>query len=137
MELTINPDKAGAATAILCGIHCVLMPVIVVALPQVHIAESWEWLFFTTSFLMGSWSAFSTYRHDREVWPATTMLSGLLILLLPHLLGLPEAIHPVTAVIGASILISIHVRNLRVHAKHHAQPRPVVAQTVDSLTVAS
>ena len=119
MDMTINPDKAGTATALLCGIHCAAMPLVAIALPQIHISETWEWVFFTTSVLMASWSAYSTYRHDGEVWPATTLLSGLLILLLPHLLGLPESIHPVTAIIGASILIGTHVRNMRTHALHH------------------
>jgi hypothetical protein len=119
VDMPINPDKAGTATAILCGIHCVLTPVVMAAMPTFHMPEAWEWAFFSASFLMAAWSAASAYRHDRIWWPVLTMLGGLMILLSPHLLGLDESAHPITAVIGASILIGTHVRNMRAHADCH------------------
>lgn len=119
MDYPIDPDKAGTAAAVLCSIHCVLTPVVMAAIPTFHMPEAWEWAFFTTSFLMAAWSAASTYRHDRIVWPVLTMLGGLMVLASPHLLGLPESAHPLTAVIGATVLIGTHVRNMKVHAAHH------------------
>jgi hypothetical protein len=119
VDMPINPDKAGAATALLCGIHCLITPVVMAAVPTFHMPHEWEWAFFTASFLTAAWSAASTYRHDRAWWPMVTMLSGLMILLSPHLLGLPESSHAITAVIGASILIATHLRNMRVHANCH------------------
>jgi drug/metabolite transporter (DMT)-like permease len=119
VDMPINPDKAGTATALLCGIHCVLTPVVMAAVPSFEMPEAWEYAFFAASFLMAAWSAASTYRHDQSRWPVLAMLGGLMVLICPHLLGLPESTHPITAVIGASILIATHVRNMKVHAGCH------------------
>ncbi|MFC6438748.1 MerC domain-containing protein [Bowmanella sp. JS7-9] len=109
-------DRFGIWISSLCALHCLLLPVLLPILPLIGasiFAEVWfERTILTLSLLVGSWALISGYsRFHRQAYPLGLLLAGGLIYWNKDMFG--ESMEPFTIAVGALLLITAHVSNLR------------------------
>ena len=109
----IDTDTVGAFVAALCGVHCLVTPLILLALPALPLGEPLEWCLLTCSTLLACYTSWRANRKHGSWHTAMFMGLGLTVLLTPHLLGWPEDTQVIMSAIGASFLITGHVLNCR------------------------
>jgi hypothetical protein len=77
-------DKLGASASFLCAIHCALMPIIVTLAPLMALSilasETFEWILFGISAILGTISICWGYRMHRSRKAAAMLACGLALL---------------------------------------------------------
>ncbi len=115
-----SPAKAFDISAIglsgLCLIHCLVLPVVAVALPYLGGWSKAEWVHILFVALAAPISAIALFRRAAKRPPASLLLlaaAGLLLLALGAL-GLPDhALETPFSVMGGLLLAAAHTWNLR------------------------
>jgi hypothetical protein len=111
-------DRGGMLIASLCFVHCVAGPILLSfagLTSLVRISEKFEPLFLLGSAGMGIVALVPAYRkkHGR-VSCLALFVSGFICLLLRHSIDSHAIfIEPVAAAVGASLIITAHLLNLR------------------------
>lgn len=111
-------DRVGVALSLLCLLHCIATPLIILSLPilaRYYLANPIFHLFLAIMIVpVGLWSFVKGFKHHRSYRPLALGVPGMaLVALTPYLVHvqgfrLPEQI---SVVIGSCMLITAHVIN--------------------------
>jgi len=109
-------DRIGITATSLCALHCILLPVILPALPLLGISfladHAWEHVFLIVTAILGSIAMFSGFkRYHRKLYPFYLLALGVIIYWQKH--DFSEAVQPYFIVIGALLIVSAHLINLK------------------------
>ncbi len=109
-------DKLGIAATSLCGLHCILLPILLPALPLLGMSfladHAWEHAFLILTAILGSVALFSGFkRYHRKMYPFYLLFLGITIYWQKH--GFAESIQPFFIIIGASLIVAAHIVNLK------------------------
>ncbi len=112
-----NLDALGIGASLVCAVHCVLLPLLITALPLLGLEvlenEKLEYGLLGVSFLVGYTALIRGYRrHHRHVRPLLLFTGGYVILLLGHFFP-PEGWEPFVIAIGAGLIVWAHLQNLK------------------------
>ena len=118
-------DQLGSAGAVLCAIHCALLPVALVLLPMLSLgvlaSPGFEIGFVSFATLLASASLWHGYTHHRAyhafLWllPGLSLLwSGILVPALHH----PLLAHALTMSLGGALVSIAHLQNMRLSRGH-------------------
>ena len=109
-------DRMGIWASSLCALHCLLLPVLIPVVPLVgasFFAQDWfERTLLSVSLIVGFWALLSGfYRYHRQIYPVYGLLLGGIIYWNKDIFG--EAYEPVAVTLGALLIVSAHVLNLK------------------------
>jgi len=109
-------DKFGITAASLCALHCILLPVLLPALPLLGLSfladHAWEHVFLLVTAVLGSIALLSGYkRYHRRLYPFYLLLMGVGIYWQKH--DFSAEVQPFIIFIGTSLIIAAHFINLR------------------------
>lgn len=109
-------DKLGIAATSLCALHCILLPILIPALPLLGISfladHAWEHVFLVITGILGCIALFAGFkRYHRKMYPFYLLILGITIYWQKH--SFSEAIQPYFIIIGASLIVAAHVVNLK------------------------
>lgn len=109
-------DRVGIWASSLCALHCMLLPILLPAVPLIgatFFAEHWfERAILSLSMIVGFWALLSGfYRYHRQLYPLYTLLLGGLIYWNKDVFG--HHYEPYTVLAGALLIIAAHVINMR------------------------
>ncbi len=116
MKLTTeNPsslDRLGIWISSLCAVHCLLIPILPLLASSV-VGQNWfEKTILTLSMLIGSIALISgMVRHHGRAYPIALLISGGAIYWFKDMFG--HDWEPLTITIGASLIVSAHLINMR------------------------
>ena len=109
-------DRIGITAASLCALHCILLPVLLPALPLLGLSflasHEWEHTFLIITAIMGSIALFSGFKkYHKRIYPFYLLFLGVIIYWIKH--DFPEDVQPYFIIIGAALIIAAHVINLK------------------------
>ncbi|WP_440874787.1 MerC domain-containing protein [Thalassotalea sp. PLHSN55] len=109
-------DRLGITATSLCALHCILLPVILPALPLLGLSfladHAWEHVFLLVTGILGSIAMFSGFkRYHRRLYPFYLLMIGLVVYWLKH--DFSEQVQPLMIVIGATFIVAAHIINIR------------------------
>ena len=118
-------DRLGATGALVCAVHCALLPLLIAALPSIGVAawlgDGFEVGFVLFASLFGLAVLMWSYRRHRVLRALALLLPGLAVLWvgilytpLHHSL-LP---HAVAMTFGGTLVGLAHIANLRLNHRH-------------------
>jgi hypothetical protein len=114
-------DRIGITATSLCALHCILLPVLLPALPLLGLSfladHAWEHVFLIFTALLGGVALFSGYkRYHRKRYPFYLLILGVVIYWIKHDYSV-EA-EPYFIFAGASLIIAAHFINLKLCNNH-------------------
>ncbi len=109
-------DRIGITATSLCALHCILLPVLLPALPLFGLSfladHAWEHIFLLITAVLGTIALFSGFKkYHRRLYPFYLLFLGIGIYWIKH--DFSEAIQPYFIVIGASLIVAAHIINLK------------------------
>ncbi len=109
-------DRIGITATSLCALHCILLPVILPALPLLGISfladHAWEHVFLIVTAILGSIAMLSGFkRYHKKLYPFYLLMLGVVIYWQKH--DFSEAVEPLFIVIGASLIVAAHIINIK------------------------
>jgi len=109
-------DRIGISAASLCALHCILLPILLPALPLLGLSfladHRWEHAFLIVSAIIGCIALFSGFKqYHRKLYPIYLLLLGIGIYWQKH--DFSEQIQPFIIVIGASLIAGAHIINIK------------------------
>ena len=109
-------DRIGITAASLCALHCILLPVLLPALPLLGLSfladHEWEHAFLIVTAVLGSIALFSGFKkYHKRIYPFYLLFLGIIIYWVKH--DFAESVQPFFIVIGASLIVAAHVINLK------------------------
>lgn len=112
-----NLDALGIGASLVCAVHCVLLPLVITALPLLGLEvlenEKLEYALLAFSFMVGYSALFRGYRkHHRHIKPLVLFTVGYAALLAGHFLS-PESWEPSIIAAGAGLIVWAHLRNIK------------------------
>lgn len=114
--------------AVLCAIHCALMPILLTLMP---VLASWmsdahwlEWLLIGSSVALGGIPILRGYKTHGEIRPTLLLIGGFLCIFLPHLLE-AHAWEYLFSFSGAGLLVLAQLQNIQSNQKCSCQLTPV------------
>lgn len=118
-EETDRWDKIGIFLSTLCAIHCLLTPLLVLALPVLGQAFEATWVHWTMALVIvpvGVFAFWSGYKHHKQNKVFGLGLVGLLLVaagsVLPHeMVEFRE--YDLVTIVGSILLVTAHVLNRR------------------------
>ncbi|MBO9665704.1 MAG: MerC domain-containing protein [Bdellovibrio sp.] len=118
-EETDRWDKLGILLSTICAIHCLVTPLLILALPVLGEAFEASWVHLSMAAVIlpiGLFAFWSGYKHHRQTKVFAMGAMGLLLVacgsVLPHeMVEIYE--HDVVTIIGSLMLVTAHVLNRR------------------------
>ena len=109
-------DRIGITATSLCALHCILLPVLLPALPLLGLSfladHAWEHTFLLITAILGSVALFSGFKkYHRRLFPFYLLFLGVGTYWIKH--DFSEAIQPYFIIIGASLIVAAHIINLK------------------------
>lgn len=109
-------DRIGITAASLCALHCILLPVLLPALPLLGLSfladHTWEHVFLILTAILGTFALLSGFRkYHKRLYPFYLLFLGITIYWVKH--DFSESLQPYFIVIGASLIVAAHVINLK------------------------
>ncbi|MBT1450195.1 MerC family mercury resistance protein [Glaciecola sp. XM2] len=109
-------DKMGVWVSAMCGIHCLILPILLPALPIIastFVAQDWfERSILTISIIIGFAALFIGFRqYHRQLYPMYSLGLGAVIYWNKDIFG--HDYEPFTVAAGALFIIAAHLINLR------------------------
>jgi hypothetical protein len=109
-------DKLGVWVSAMCALHCILLPVLLPALPLLassFVAQEWfERSILTISIAIGFAALLIGFKqYHRQLYPLYSLSLGAVIYWNKHMFG--EAYEPITITVGAAFIIAAHLINLK------------------------
>ncbi|NQZ86563.1 MAG: MerC domain-containing protein [Colwellia sp.] len=109
-------DRIGITATSLCALHCILLPVLLPALPLLGLSfladHAWEHIFLIITAILGTIALFSGFKkYHRRLYPFYLLFLGVGIYWIKH--DFSEAIQPYFIIIGASLIVAAHIINLK------------------------
>jgi len=109
-------DRIGITAASLCALHCILLPVLLPALPLLGLSfladHTWEHVFLLLTAVLGTFALFSGFKkYHRRLYPFYLLFLGIFIYWIKH--DFAEALQPYFIVIGTSLIVAAHIINVK------------------------
>jgi|TARA_B110000240_G_C13316231_1_gene375036 hypothetical protein len=109
-------DRIGITATSLCALHCILLPVLLPALPLLGLSfladHAWEHVFLIFTAILGSVALFSGFkRYHRKMYPFYLLFIGVGIYWIKH--DFAEEYEAYFIMIGASLIVAAHYINLK------------------------
>ena len=109
-------DRIGITATSLCALHCILLPVLLPALPLLGLSfladHVWEHFFLIITAVLGTFALFSGFRkYHRRLYPFYLLFLGVAIYWIKH--DFSEALQPYFIIVGASLIVAAHVINIK------------------------
>jgi len=109
-------DRIGITATSLCALHCILLPVLLPALPLLGLSfladHAWEHFFLIITAVLGTFALFSGFRkYHRRLYPFYLLFLGVSIYWIKH--DFSEALEPYFIIVGASLIVAAHVINIK------------------------
>ena len=109
-------DRLGITATSLCVLHCILLPILLPALPLLGLSfladHSWEHVFLIFTAMLGSVALFSGFkRYHRKMYPFYLLFVGVGIYWIKH--DFSEEYEAYFIIIGASLIVAAHYINLK------------------------
>lgn len=109
-------DRIGIAATSLCALHCILLPVLLPALPLLGLSfladHSWEHFFLILTAILGTVALFSGFRrYHKRLYPFYLLYLGVTVYWIKH--DFPEAYAPYFIIVGGSLIITAHFLNIK------------------------
>lgn len=109
-------DRIGITATSLCALHCILLPVLLPALPFLGLSfladHSWEHVFLIFTAILGSVALFSGFkRYHRKLYPFYLLFLGVSIYWIKH--DFSEELEVYFIIVGASLIVAAHFINLK------------------------
>ena len=109
-------DRIGIAATSLCALHCILLPVLLPALPLLGLSfladHTWEHIFLLLTALLGTIALFSGFRkYHRKLYPFYLLYLGVAIYWLKH--DFSPSLEPLFIIAGAGLIVAAHFINLK------------------------
>jgi len=109
-------DRIGITATSLCALHCILLPVILPALPLLGLGfladHTWEHVFLVMTAVLGSFALFSGFKkYHKRLYPFYLLFLGVFIYWIKH--DFSEALEPYFIILGASLIVAAHVINIK------------------------
>lgn len=118
-EKTDSWDKMGIFLSGVCTIHCLVTPLLALALPALGEAFEAEWVHILMALFIlpvGLFAFWSGYKHHKQMRVLGLGIAGLAVivaaLLLPHEI-VDQVGHHTPTIIGSMLLITAHILNRR------------------------
>jgi hypothetical protein len=118
-------DSVGSVGAMLCAVHCAMLPLVIAALPALGlgalVSDGLEWAFIAFASLLALTSLWQGYRKHRVYRALAFLVPGLLAVwagvLIPdlHHSVVP---HAIVMSIGGTLIAVAHIINLRLTHGH-------------------
>ena len=118
-------DRLGATGALVCAVHCALLPLLIAALPSIGVAawlgDGFEVGFVLFASLFGLAVLMWSYRRHRTLRALGLLIPGLAVLWVGILYAplhhslLP---HAVAMTFGGTLVGLAHIANLRLNHRH-------------------
>lgn len=117
-------DRAGIVVAVLCALHCLMVPVVLPTLALMglsFIGMEWlETLVLSVSLVIGGVAVLLGWRHHKRFSPLLMLTVGGLLLIFKHEFAAPW--QQIFVVLGALGLIGAHTANLYLCRKVNGVP---------------
>lgn len=109
-------DRIGITATSLCALHCILLPVILPALPLLGVSfladHVWEHVFLVFTAILGTIAMFSGFkRYHRKLYPFYLLILGVVVYWQKH--DFSEDVQPFFIVIGATLIVAAHIINIK------------------------
>ena len=118
-------DSLGSVGAVLCAVHCALLPVALALLPMLSLgvlsSPNFEICFVLFATLLASASLWHGYGHHRAYHAFLLLVPGLALLwagILVPALHHPVVAHAVTMSLGGTLVALAHLVNMRLSRGH-------------------
>ena len=118
-------DRLGATGALVCAVHCALLPLLIAALPSIGVAawlgDGFEVGFVLFASLFGLAVLMWSYRRHRTLRALGLLLPGLAVLWVGILYApLHHSLlqHAVAMTFGGTLVGLAHIANLRLNHQH-------------------
>ncbi|MPZ21080.1 MAG: MerC family mercury resistance protein [Luteitalea sp.] len=111
-------DRAGIATALLCAVHCGLLPLGAGLLSAIGLdmllTDGVELALLMLAGVIGVWSLWPAFQHrHRRLLPLLIFLAGLLVMSVARVLEhVSASLELSLVVVGAAAIATAHVKNL-------------------------
>ena len=108
-------DRIGITATSLCALHCILLPVIIPALPLLGIGfladHTWEHMFLLMTAVLGTIALFSGFkRYHKRLYPFYLLYLGVALYWIKH--DFSEEVEIYFILGGASLIIAAHFINI-------------------------
>ncbi|REL34024.1 MerC domain-containing protein [Thalassotalea euphylliae] len=109
-------DRIGIAATSLCALHCILLPILLPALPLLGLSfladHTWEFVFLIATAMLGTFALLSGFRrYHRKLYPFYLLYLGVAVYWLRHDFG--EAYEPFFVIFGAVLIVAAHFINMK------------------------
>lgn len=109
-------DRIGITATSLCALHCILLPVLLPALPLLGLSfladHAWEHVFLVITAILGTFALFSGFKkYHKRLYPFYLLFIGVFIYWIKH--DFSEELQPYFILLGASLIVAAHVINLK------------------------
>ncbi|WP_206486521.1 MerC domain-containing protein [Thalassotalea sp. G2M2-11] len=109
-------DRIGITATSLCALHCILLPILLPALPLLGISyladHTWEHVFLIVTAILGAIAMFSGFkRYHKKMYPFYLLVIGVAVYWVKH--DFSESVQPLFIIIGATLIVAAHVINLK------------------------
>lgn len=109
-------DRIGITATSLCALHCILLPVILPALPLLGLSfladHTWEHVFLIITGLLGTVAMMSGFKkYHRRLYPLYLLMFGLIVYWMKH--DFAENLQPFFIIVGSSCIVAAHFINLK------------------------
>jgi len=109
-------DRIGITATSLCALHCILLPILLPALPLLGISfladHKWEHIFLIVTAILGSIAMLSGFkRYHKKLYPLYLLIIGVVIYWQKH--DFSEAVQPLFIGIGATLIVLAHIINIK------------------------
>ncbi|RUO20330.1 MerC domain-containing protein [Aliidiomarina haloalkalitolerans] len=117
-------DKAGIIVAVLCALHCLLVPVVLPTLALMGLSflgfELFERIILSISLIIGGIAIVLGIRHHQSLVPLVLLILGGVTYFNKHFFG--HGWEPLVILAGASLLIIAHTLNLHLCRAKNRKP---------------
>ena len=109
-------DKIGVAATSICALHCILLPILLPALPLFGLSfladHTWEHYFLIATAVLGTVALFTGFkRYHKRLYPFYLLYLGVSVYWVKH--DFSEAYEGYFIVIGAGLIIAAHFLNMK------------------------
>lgn len=109
-------DRIGITATSLCALHCIMLPIILPALPLLGFSfladHSYEHVFLIITAIIGSIAMFSGFkRFHRKLYPFYLLALGVIIYWQKH--DFSPSVQPYFIIVGAFLIVAAHFLNLK------------------------
>lgn len=109
-------DRIGITATSLCALHCILLPLILPALPLLGLSfladHTWEHVFLIATAILGTIALFSGFkRYHKRLYPFYLLFLGVGLYWIKH--DFSEQAEPLFITLGASLIVAAHWLNIK------------------------